>query len=60
VLRVTDREQREALAQVFEERAGICQCDGGRSRAGAERIAYRELASTVDQAAKDMADLNGG
>ena len=43
VLSHPDPEQRAELAYLFDERAGICQYDGGMSRSEAERIAYGEL-----------------
>ena len=49
VLTISDSDQRAELAYLFDERAGICQYDGGMSRGGeAERIAYCELARAVD------------
>ena len=45
-------EERLALAEQFDERAGICQHDGGMSRGEGERVAYRELARAVDRAAQ--------
>ena len=44
VLSVADPGRREELAELFDERAGICQYDGGMSRGEAELVAYRELA----------------
>ncbi|HEX8523293.1 MAG TPA: hypothetical protein VF669_13635 [Tepidisphaeraceae bacterium] len=43
LLKVEDPEEREELAYLFDERAGICQYEGGMSRPEAERQAYLEL-----------------
>ena len=48
VLRVPDPDERQALADLFDERAAVCQYDGGMSRGEAERVAYGELARAVD------------
>jgi hypothetical protein len=50
VLSIADPDQRTELAYLFDERAGICQFAGNMSRGEAERMAYRELAETVDRA----------
>jgi hypothetical protein len=51
VMRIADPHEREALAEVFEERAGICQFDGNMSRGDAEWAGYIELARAVERAA---------
>jgi hypothetical protein len=38
-----DPEQREPLAEAFDERAAICEIDGGLSRGEAYRVAFIEL-----------------
>lgn len=40
---VKDHELRADLRYQFEERAAICECDGGMSRAEAERFAFEEI-----------------
>jgi hypothetical protein len=45
--RLPDPDQRADLRFQFEERAGICEHDGGLSRREAERIAYGEIAPLV-------------
>lgn len=45
---LADPDRHEAMAELFDERAGICQYDGGMRRGEAERMAYRQLALTVD------------
>ena len=40
---VKDDERRADLRYQFEERAAICECDGGMSRAEAERFAFEEI-----------------
>ena len=52
---IADPDQRAELAYLFDERAGICQYDGGMSRGEAERIAYRDLARRMDPAADGVA-----
>lgn len=47
LLNEPDPDRREALAEAFDERAGICQYDGNMSRGEAERQAYIELARAV-------------
>ena len=42
-----DAERRAELTYLFDERAGICQYDGGMNRGEAERVAYRDLARSV-------------
>lgn len=46
---IPEPEQRETLTYLFEERAGICQYDGGMSLGEAEREAYIELARAMDR-----------
>jgi len=48
LLSVADPQQREGLAELFDERAGICQHDGNKSRGEAERLAYEELTREVE------------
>lgn len=48
LLTLPDPAQREALAERFDERAGIHQYDGNLSRGEAERQAYIELARAVE------------
>ncbi len=45
---IPDPQRREALAEAFDERAGICQHGGGMSRGEAERQAYIEVARLVE------------
>jgi hypothetical protein len=45
---VADAEDRADLRMFFEERAGICEFDGGLSRFAAERAAFELLADRVD------------
>ena len=45
--RLDDPDQRESLRFQFEERAGICERDGGLSRREAEWIACEEIATLV-------------
>lgn len=52
---VPDPERREALAYRYDERAGICQHDGGMSRGDAQRQAYIELARAVERGAAAVA-----
>lgn len=40
-------ERRAALRAMFEERAAVCEYDGGLSRPEAERLAFRELREAV-------------
>lgn len=40
-------ERRAALRAAFEERAAVCEYDGGLSRPEAERLAFRELRQAV-------------
>lgn len=54
LLGVPDPEQRAELACQLDERAGICEYEGGMSRGEAEHIAYRELARAVE--ARNEAD----
>lgn len=44
---IEDNEQRAGLRFDFEERAGICEFEGGLARDEAERIAYEGLAASV-------------
>jgi len=51
---------RRALAELFNERAGIAEFDGGMSCADAERIAWREVADLAgEQAADSIAATEG-
>ena len=45
--REPDAERRAELRLRFEERAAICEYDGGLSRSEAERLAFRELRLAV-------------
>jgi hypothetical protein len=49
VLNEPDPDRRNALAEWFDERAGICQYDGGMSRGEAERSAYIHLCRAVER-----------
>jgi hypothetical protein len=49
VLSVHDAGRREALVEWFDERAGIGEFDGGRSRSAAERSAYIYLSIVVER-----------
>ena len=53
---IPDPDRRAELVYLFDERAGICQHDGGMSRGEAERIAYRELARAVEGADDEQPD----
>jgi hypothetical protein len=53
VTRIADPQEREALAEAFDERAGICQFDGNMSRGEADRAAYIELARAVEAQNQD-------
>lgn len=48
---VADREQRADLRMTFEERAAICEYDGGLSRPDAERIAFNEIRKMIGEGA---------
>ena len=50
LLTIPDPDQREALASLFDERAGICQRNGAMNRADAQRQAYIKLAKLVENA----------
>lgn len=50
---IADPHTRQALAELFHERAGIAEFDGGMSCADAERIAWREVADLAGEQAAD-------
>ena len=50
---VADPQMRVDLREQFEERAGICEQDGGMTRAAAERVAYEEIAAQVNRVRRD-------
>lgn len=47
--RIVDTDERQALVEAFEERAGICEFDCNISRGDAERHAYIEMARTLEK-----------
>ena len=49
---VADAERRVALRDMFEERAAICEHDGGMLREEAERLAFEELRAAADNEAQ--------
>ena len=49
---VADVERRVALRDLFEERAAICEYDGGMLREEAEQVAFEELRAAVDDEAQ--------
>jgi acyl-CoA hydrolase len=48
VMKIADPDYRAELVYLFDERAAICQYDGGQARCDAERQAYIELARAVE------------
>lgn len=41
--RIENKDRRDDLQQTFDERAGICEHDGGLTRYQAERVAYFQI-----------------
>jgi hypothetical protein len=60
LMRIPDPQERELLAEAFDERAGICEFDGNISRGEAERAAYIQLARTVEVQQSDRARSSDG